>query len=91
MTTDSGVSRTETIEAIAAAVLASPAVAGLHGADLDALVSALQSRLQQVPGDAPAWATLALAYVEQARTSGDPTLYTRAAAAAITMPRTRCG
>jgi tetratricopeptide (TPR) repeat protein len=43
-----------------------------------ALVTSLQRRLREVPGDAPGWATLALAYVEQARTTGDATLYSRA-------------
>lgn len=54
---------------------------GLAGADLDAAVAALQTRLERLPGDHPAWAALALAHVEQARTSGDPTLYDRAEAA----------
>lgn len=59
----------------------STAWTGLAGADLDDAVAALQERLERVPGDHPAWAALALAHVEQARTSGDPTLYDRAEAA----------
>ena len=54
---------------------------GLPSGDLDAVVAGLQTRLQELPGDAPSWATLALAYVEQARTNGDATLYAKAAAA----------
>ena len=34
----------------------------------------LQAACSDVPGDAPGWATLALAYVEQARVSGDASL-----------------
>jgi len=49
--------------------------------DLDATVAALQARLRDQPSDARSWATLGLAYVEQARISGDPSLYPRAAGA----------
>lgn len=48
------------------------------GADLTRLVSSLQERLRAVPGDDTAWSTLALAYVEQARVTGDGSLYDRA-------------
>ncbi|MEX5712762.1 tetratricopeptide repeat protein [Parafrankia sp. FMc6] len=41
-------------------------------------VASLRDRLDQVPGDWPAWAELGLAYVEQARVTGDPTSYPRA-------------
>jgi hypothetical protein len=44
MTTDSGVAGAETIEAIAAAVLAGPAVAGLHGGRFNAVASYLPGR-----------------------------------------------
>ncbi|MER6684987.1 tetratricopeptide repeat protein [Streptomyces olivaceoviridis] len=50
----------------------------LGGGDLDASVAALQTHLRSQPKDAGAWATLALAYVEQARTKGDPSRYPRA-------------
>lgn len=41
-------------------------------------VEALQERLTRVPGDYPGWATLALLYVDRARTTGDPALYAKA-------------
>jgi tetratricopeptide (TPR) repeat protein len=41
-------------------------------------VAALQQRLRDVPRDHRGWATLALAYVEQARVTADPTFYARA-------------
>ena len=41
-------------------------------------IEALQSRLRAVPADAPAWAALGSAYVQQARISGDPTWYPKA-------------
>ena len=49
--------------------------AALTGADLEAVIGGLETRLDDVPGDAPGWATLAVAYVEQARVSGDASLY----------------
>jgi tetratricopeptide (TPR) repeat protein len=48
------------------------------GGALASRIPALQSRLHDVPGDAVAWATLGLAYVEQARVAVDPTLYPKA-------------
>lgn len=48
------------------------------GAPLDEQIAALQTRLEAVPGDHPAWATLGLAYVQQARVTGDPAYYPRA-------------
>jgi tetratricopeptide (TPR) repeat protein len=59
----------------APAAVGADAVAELHGKDLAAVIAGLKLRLQQVPGDAPGWATLAVAYVEQARVSGDASLY----------------
>ncbi|OKH98463.1 hypothetical protein A6A06_30335 [Streptomyces sp. CB02923] len=49
------------------------AAAGLTGA-----VNALQARLRERPGDWLGWAGLGAAYVEQARTTGDPTRYPQA-------------
>ncbi|MFI0257999.1 hypothetical protein ACH4OW_03010 [Streptomyces sp. NPDC017056] len=49
------------------------AAAGLAGT-----VAALQSRLREQPGDWAGWAQLGAAYVEQARTTGDPTRYPQA-------------
>ncbi|WP_055564232.1 tetratricopeptide repeat protein [Streptomyces atriruber] len=48
---------------------------GLRGGDLDRGVEALRSRLHDRPKDFTSWATLGTAYVEQARTRGDPALY----------------
>ncbi|GHE01893.1 tetratricopeptide repeat protein [Streptomyces alanosinicus] len=50
----------------------------LGGGDLDASVAALQTHLRTQPRDAGSWATLGLAYVEQARTKGDPARYPQA-------------
>ncbi|MCP3822565.1 tetratricopeptide repeat protein [Streptomyces sp. A3M-1-3] len=44
-------------------------------------VKDLQAHLRSRPKDARAWATLGTAYVEQARTGGDPTRYPQAAKA----------
>jgi tetratricopeptide (TPR) repeat protein len=41
-------------------------------------VSALQARVQRVPDDDRAWASLGLAYVAQARITGDPSYYPKA-------------
>ncbi|MFF9089315.1 tetratricopeptide repeat protein [Streptomyces sp. NPDC014991] len=50
----------------------------LGGADLDASITALQAHLRSQPKDSGGWATLGLAYVEQARTKGDPARYPQA-------------
>ncbi|MFD3735314.1 tetratricopeptide repeat protein, partial [Streptomyces sp. NPDC058632] len=50
----------------------------LAGGDLDAGIRALQSRLRAQPRDFGGWASLGLAYVEQARTEGDPSRYPQA-------------
>ncbi len=57
---------------------ADPAVVSAASGDLDDITAGLQARLRQVPRDDRSWATLALAYVEQARTTGDASLYTKA-------------
>ncbi|MEV3912038.1 tetratricopeptide repeat protein [Streptomyces canus] len=46
--------------------------------DLDAGIRALQAHLRGQPKDFGSWATLGLAYVEQARTKGDPSRYPQA-------------
>ncbi len=62
-----------------------PAVSpALTSQSIDATVAALQERLRRLPEDDTAWATLALAYVEQARLTGDPTTYPRAEQAVAT-------
>lgn len=44
-------------------------------ADLDELIDGLRRRLEAVPGDHTAWATLGLAYVQQAAATVDPSFY----------------
>ncbi|MEU0336098.1 tetratricopeptide repeat protein [Streptomyces sp. NPDC006193] len=50
----------------------------LGGGNLDAGVTALQAHLRSQPKDSASWAALGLAYVEQARTKGDPSRYPQA-------------
>ncbi|MEV6588637.1 tetratricopeptide repeat protein [Streptomyces acidicola] len=50
----------------------------LAGGDLDANIATLQNHLRGQPKDFTSWATLGLAYVEQARTKGDPSRYPQA-------------
>ncbi|MEV1066675.1 tetratricopeptide repeat protein [Streptomyces sp. NPDC050263] len=50
----------------------------LAGGDLDSSITALQAHLRVQPRDFGGWATLGLAYVEQARTKGDPSRYPQA-------------
>ncbi len=50
----------------------------LTGGDLDASITALQAHLRSQPRDFGGWATLGIAYVEQARTKGDPSRYPQA-------------
>lgn len=54
----------------------SPAI--LSSGDLDASIASLQAHLRSQPRDFGGWATLGLAYVEQARTKGDPSRYPQA-------------
>jgi tetratricopeptide (TPR) repeat protein len=61
---------------VAAAAAVSPGL--LAGGDLDASITALQTHLRAQPRDFGGWATLGLAYVEQARTKGDPSRYPQA-------------
>ena len=49
------------------------------GGSLDATIVALTGRLDEVPGDWRAAASLGIAYVQEARITGDPTLYPAAA------------
>ncbi|MEU0600505.1 hypothetical protein ABZ484_20005 [Streptomyces sp. NPDC006393] len=71
-----GAARDGAPAAAAAAGTVSPAL--LNGGDLDASVAALQAHLRSQPRDVGGWATLGLAYVEQARTKGDPSRYPQA-------------
>ncbi|KRF03480.1 hypothetical protein ASG88_21995 [Nocardioides sp. Soil777] len=52
------------------------------GQDLEASIVALQDTLRRVPGDHSSWANLAVAYVEQARVTGNATYYEKADEAA---------
>ncbi|WP_235618115.1 tetratricopeptide repeat protein [Streptomyces sp. CB02400] len=62
-----------------AADVAPAAVAGvLGGGDLGAGIRSLQGHLRAQPRDFGGWATLGTAYVEQARTQGDPSRYPQA-------------
>ncbi|MEU6231089.1 tetratricopeptide repeat protein [Streptomyces sp. NPDC047042] len=54
----------------------SPAL--LASGNLDASIASLQAHLRAQPKDFGSWATLGLAYVEQARTKGDPSRYPQA-------------
>ena len=58
-----------------------PGGAGASVVTPPSTVTRLQDRLDRVPGDWMSWAELGLAYVEQARTTSDPTAYPRADAA----------
>ncbi|WDF36969.1 tetratricopeptide repeat protein [Streptomyces sp. T12] len=64
----------QSVEAASAAL--SPGL--LAGGDLDAGISSLQAHLRDQPRDFSSWSTLGLAYVEQARTKGDPSRYPQA-------------
>ena len=48
------------------------------GGSLDETIVLLQQRLRDQPDDARSWATLGLAYVEQARVTADPSYYPKA-------------
>ncbi|MGW2702213.1 tetratricopeptide repeat protein [Streptomyces sp. NPDC001340] len=60
----------------AASTAVDPGVLG--SGNLDASITALQVHLRSQPRDFGSWATLGLAYVEQARTKGDPARYPQA-------------
>ena len=47
--------------------------------DMAGSIASLQSRLKRLPGDYDAWASLGAAYVQQARITGDPSYYAKAA------------
>ncbi|MFG2384390.1 tetratricopeptide repeat protein [Streptomyces avermitilis] len=65
-----------TADAAAAPVAVSPQL--LASGDLDASITSLQAHLRAQPKDFGGWATLGLAYIEQARTKGDPSRYPQA-------------
>ncbi|MDX3386887.1 tetratricopeptide repeat protein [Streptomyces niveiscabiei] len=61
---------------VATASAVSPGL--LNSGDIDSAITALQAHLRAQPRDFGSWATLGLAYVEQARTKGDPSRYPQA-------------
>ncbi|MFF5368452.1 tetratricopeptide repeat protein [Streptomyces sp. NPDC013187] len=64
------------VDAVSAAGALSPG--DLARGDLDAGIASLQQHLRAQPRDFGSWATLGVAYVEQARTKGDPSRYPQA-------------
>ncbi len=75
----------------APALQAAPtAVVGVNAhQDLAGVITSLQATLRRVPKDDASWATLGLAYVEQARITGNPTYYGKADRAVATSFRLR--
>ncbi|MGH4027068.1 MAG: tetratricopeptide repeat protein [Pseudonocardiaceae bacterium] len=55
-----------------------PAVPQVGRQSLNAVIYATQDKLRRLPGDAPTWAQLGAAYVEQARITADPAFYAKA-------------
>ena len=68
------------ISASVAPIIASNAAGSerLSGASLDQMISGLQVRLENAPKDYVSWATLGLAYVQQAKATANPEFYPRA-------------
>ena len=68
--------------ATAAVSLTAPAaangIAHVSGATLDQTIASLQAHLEEVPGDYVAWATLGLAYVQQAKVTVNSDYYPKA-------------
>ncbi|MFH8499229.1 tetratricopeptide repeat protein [Streptomyces coeruleorubidus] len=64
------------VEAVSAGGAPAPGV--LARGDLDSGIGSLQKHLRAQPRDFGSWATLGIAYVEQARTNGDPSRYPQA-------------
>ncbi|GGU00111.1 tetratricopeptide repeat protein [Streptomyces coeruleorubidus] len=64
------------VEAVSAGGALAPGV--LARGDLDSGIGSLQKHLRAQPRDFGSWATLGIAYVEQARTNGDPSRYPQA-------------
>ncbi|MEU5307246.1 tetratricopeptide repeat protein [Streptomyces sp. NPDC021562] len=71
-----GASQNSGAAPVAASSAVSPAL--LASGSLDASIASLQAHLRTQPQDSDSWATLGLAYVEQARTKGDPSRYPQA-------------
>lgn len=65
-------------DAVAAVPAALTGRGATPGATLTDLIASLQARLASTPGDDVSWATLGLAYVQQARVTIDPSYYPKA-------------
>lgn len=63
----------------AAAPVAAAGIERAPGGSMPAIIARLQDHLRERPRDAGGWASLGLAYVEQARLSADPSYYGKAA------------
>jgi tetratricopeptide (TPR) repeat protein len=72
--TDDDGARAQTAPAVSANSLLAPAVNG----SLEHIIETLQSRLRALPTDWQAFASLGLAYVQQARVTADPSYYPKA-------------
>ena len=62
----------------AAQAVSSGAYAGATGATMEKAIAGLQAHLATVPGDYPGWASLGLAYVQQAKISVNSDFYPKA-------------
>ena len=75
----SGSSAGSTAPAPASAqAVSSGAYAGANGATMEKAIAGLQTHLASVPGDYPGWASLGLAYVQQAKISVNSDFYPKA-------------
>ncbi len=78
----SRISSSDDIDTAADSEVISPDVvaasAGPPAATLEGLIEQLQTRLEAIPEDHVSWSTLGIAYVQQAKVTADPSLYTRA-------------
>lgn len=71
-----GASQDGTTAPVLSAAAVSPGL--LNSGNIDSAIMALQTHLRSQPRDFGSWASLGLAYVEQARTKGDPSRYPQA-------------
>jgi tetratricopeptide (TPR) repeat protein len=62
------------------ALVSSPSEIANPG-DLGSTITSLQTRLKRLPADADSWSALGSAYIQQARVTGDPSYYAKAAGA----------
>ncbi len=71
-------SSSDSIDAPAADVDTAASGAPAVDSSIGGQIATLEARLERAPDDYTGWATLGIAYVQQARISVDPSLYTRA-------------